>query len=90
MHSRSLYNEKYHTSESFKSRLTLIHIAIFCAAVNNKRHQRRQPTSVVSADFLYAVFQNLNKFRPTSGEYSRPTCPSITRRINSPVRLILA
>ena len=33
---------------------------------------------------------NLNRFRPTSGEYSRSTVPSILCRINSPVRLTTA
>lgn len=33
---------------------------------------------------------NLNRFRPTSGEYSRSTWPSMRCRMNSPVRLTMA
>ena len=33
---------------------------------------------------------NLNRFRPTSGEYSRSTWPSMRCRVNSPVRLTMA
>ena len=46
--------------------------------------------ATMPSDWLTSRTQNRKRFRPTSGEYSRSTLPSMMRRINSPVRLIFA